>query len=139
MDSRNVVERLLSVYHEHGKILVAFDFDDTIYNTHNRQSSNYNMILELLQELKPYAKFMCFSCSETDRFPFIEQFCKNNNLRLDVGVNENLIDLEWSTRKPYYNIILDDRCGLRQTYEDLCTFLLHVSGENINRLINPRR
>jgi hypothetical protein len=133
MDSNNVVNRLIDVYEQHGEILVAVDFDDTIYNTHGR-NAQYSMVIELLQELKPYARFMCFTASRKSRFPFIKRYWEANNLRMDVEVNENLFDMAWESRKPYFNVILDDRCGLRQTYEDLCAFLKHVSGKDINRL-----
>lgn len=136
MNSKNVVDRLLSVYKQHGKILIAFDFDDSVYNTHNRPDGSYDMVHELLKELKPYAKFMCFTASWKERFPFIREFCEKNDLPLDVEVNENLVELGWESRKPYFNAILDDRCGLRQTYEDLCEFLKIVSGKDINRLSN---
>lgn len=134
MDSRNVVDRLLAVYKEHGKLLIAFDFDDSVFNTHNRTNASYDLVHELLRELRPYARFMCFTASWEERFPFIKQFCNDNGLPLDVGVNDDLETLGWKTRKPYFNAILDDRCGLRQTYEDLCEFLKIVSGKDINRL-----
>ena len=65
-----------------------------------------------------------FTGNEDNKLVSAIEYCKNNGYPPDY-VNENLI---MNTRKPYYNILLDDRAGLEYTY-NLCLDLLKIIRE----------
>ena len=109
-------KRLLEEYYKYGKLIVAFDYDNTIYDYH-RNSGDYSEVIELLKECARLGfKLILFTCEDD---PITLQ-CK-------VDLCENLlktgIDLKSSvfpeSDKPYYNILLDDRAGLEESYEIL--------------------
>lgn len=131
MLSETIVNRLLNIYFKHGLIIIAYDFDDTV--SPYRTTDSFEMVHELIRALKPYAKFLVFTASNESRFPYIEEYLRAHNLPYD-SINGDLVDLGWKSRKPYYNILLDDRSGLLQVYNELQEFLKIVSGKDTNKL-----
>lgn len=67
-----------------------------------------------------YLKLILFTGNEGEQLEIIKKDLNKRNIPFDL-INENPI---MKTRKPYYNILLDDRAGLKESY----TFL--------NKLIN---
>lgn len=56
-----------------------------------------------------------FTGNEGDKLVNIVEYCKNNGYE-PTFINENPI---MDTRKPYYNILLDDRAGLNDAYQTI--------------------
>lgn len=83
-NKENCKRRLLEEYYKYGKLTVAFDFDNTIYDYH-KNGGDYSEVIQLLQD-----------CSK-------------------LGFELIL----FTSKKPYYNILLDDRAGLEESYEIL--------------------
>lgn len=99
------VSRLLNEYEEHGKLYVAFDFDNTIFDYHNT-GGDFSGVISLLKE-----------CSK---------HCKHFGIAVDY-INENLEIM--NTRKPYYNILLDDRAGLECAFNQLSNVISLIKSE----------
>lgn len=68
MDQKRALGRLLIEYEKHGQLIVAFDFDDTVFNTHERPGWEYNQVIELLRKVQPYAHIICWSASVPERY-----------------------------------------------------------------------
>ena len=112
------VERLYSQYKKHGKIIIAYDFDDTIYG-HNK--NNCYDVISVLRCCKQsnIGIFICYTDSKEERYPFIKNFCKDMNIPLDK-INESFEDVNHiNCGKIYYDILLDDKAGLGQALETL--------------------
>jgi hypothetical protein len=107
--------RLRKDYLEHGSLFVAFDFDNTVFDYHN-QGINYDQIVELLRTCKALGfTLILFTGNEGLQLDVIKQDLQNRDIPYDL-INENPI---MKTRKPYYNILLDDRAGLLEAYQHL--------------------
>lgn len=108
-------ERLRKDYLEHGSLFVAFDYDNTVFDYHN-QGINYDKIIALLRECKSLGFTMIlFTGNEGDKLKVIKDDLTQRGIPYDL-INENPI---MPTRKPYYNILLDDRAGLAEAYQSL--------------------
>jgi FMN phosphatase YigB (HAD superfamily) len=116
----NVVSRILREWLEHGKLVVAYDFDGTVYDYHN-QGHTFHQVTELLHECKELgAYFIVFTAAGPDRYDSIKEYLNRKEIPFDA-INENMPGLPFGNEgnKIYYNVLLDDRAGLRSAYEDL--------------------
>lgn len=108
-------QRLREDYLEHGSLFVAFDYDNTVFDYHNL-GINYDQIVELLRDCKALGFTMIlFTGNEDEKLDIIIEDLKSRKIPFDL-INENPL---MKTRKPYYNILLDDRAGLFEAYTNL--------------------
>lgn len=112
--------RLKEEYQKYGKLIFAVDFDDTILG-YNGQRIN-EKIASLLKRWKPYAEIIIWSCRREDEYDFILRTCAEAGFIPDK-INESSGIIDFGTRKIYANVILDDRAGLKQVYNDLYTLI----------------
>lgn len=111
----NFYERLRKDYMEHGSLFVAFDYDNTVFDYHN-QGINYDKIIDLLRTCNSLGfTLILFTGNEEAKLEIIKKDLKNRDIPYDL-INENPL---MKTRKPYYNILLDDRAGLYEAYKNL--------------------
>lgn len=122
MDQERALGRLLIEYEKHGQLIVAFDFDDTVFNTHERPGWEYNQVIELLRKVQPYAYIICWSASVPERYESMWQYFRENNIPCQA-INEDAPWIVSHGRKIYANIYLDDRAGLESAYSLLSLFL----------------
>jgi hypothetical protein len=111
-------ERLIKEWLEHGKIVLAVDFDDTIYGWGFKDFKSNVMFSKTIQIIKMAQKLGCYvsiwSACAPDRYDEIRNYAKFNQFVID-SINENPIPLPYgNNRKMYYNHLLDDRAGLEQ-------------------------
>ena len=108
-------QRLKNDYLLHGSLFVAFDYDNTVFDYH-KQGIHYDKIVDLLKTCKSLGfTLILFTGNEGRALEYIKRDLKERNIPYDL-INENPI---MNTRKPYYNILLDDRAGLRESYNML--------------------
>lgn len=108
-------ERLRKDYLEHGSLFVAFDYDNTVFDYHN-QGIEYDKVIDLLRTCKSLGfTLILFTGNEGAQLEVLEKDLKNRDIPYDL-INENPL---MKTRKPYYNILLDDRAGLYEAYKNL--------------------
>ncbi len=126
---KKYIERLLTEWEQHSKIIIAVDFDDTIFNWKMNDYETYSRVIKLLQKCKETGAYIViFTCSNKDRHGEIEKFCNVNNLKID-GINQNPIDLPYGNEgKIYANIFLDDRAGLDEALDILEKTMYIVRG-----------
>ena len=51
LNENNITERLIEEWKKYGEIVIAFDFDNTVYDYHKKGHS-YNQVINLLRECK---------------------------------------------------------------------------------------
>ena len=118
MNENNVVTRLVEEWKEHSKLIIAYDFDSTVFD-YNTKGYKYDDVIELLQECNGLgAYYVCFTSCNEDRYKFIKDFLQENMIPCDK-INENIDIIPFTGRKIYYNILLDDRSGLKSAYDCL--------------------
>jgi len=111
------IKRLLMEWVNHDKLIIAFDYDNTVFDYHNNGLS-FEYIVELLQKCdKIGATFIVYSCSPESRHSEIHNYLDSIGLRADY-INKPHIELSdgTGTGKIFFNILLDDRAGLRSAY-----------------------
>ena len=113
----NSYQRLKHEYVYYGRLIIAYDVDSTVFDYHNTGTS-YEMVKSILRKFRGHAYFIVFTSSEPDRYDEIKQILDSKDLPYD-SINEDCPDIPFTGRKVYYNILLDDRAGLWQTYCEL--------------------
>ena len=131
-DTEEAVNRLVRDFYKHNNIIIAIDFDSVLFDFKGRgySSSVRNLMyklatLSIKREPPPQDKrftTILFTAREGNELREAEEFCKYHRIRIDY-VNESPEIIPFKTRKPFYNILLDDKAGLGQAYEVLTKFL----------------
>ena len=123
LNTENFLNRLNEYYEKYGQIIVAYDFDDTIYDC-RKFGRDYSEIIELIQRLKDFAYLIVFTARPENEYGLVKAFLEKNNIPYN-SINEDApqIPLERRCRKVYYHILLDDKAGLLMPYETLLEFL----------------
>jgi len=113
-DTNKCVERLFEEWKKHPKLIIACDFDDTVFDCH-RKGHNFDKVFDLLKECKQLEFYVViFTAGKIERYPFITQYMEDHGVKID-GINQNPIPLPYGNNvKIYANIFLDDRAGLFQ-------------------------
>lgn len=116
LNPSNSSARLIEEYQKYGSIVIAYDFDDTVYDFH-KKGRIYTKVIKLLIDLKSINCFLiCWTGQEdTD---FVKSYLTENNIPFDT-INENPPFYKSNNRKVYANAYLDDRAGLNQVYNEL--------------------
>lgn len=108
--------RLKEEYEKYGSLVIAFDFDDTVYDFH-KKGRLYPKVIQLLKDLSSIGcHLICWTGNEDKEF--ISNYLISNNIPFN-DINENAIFTGSKSRKIYANAYLDDRAGLIQVYEEL--------------------
>lgn len=114
-------QRLKMEFEKYGKLIIAVDFDDTIFNTHENEGWVYTGVIETLVRWQSHATIICWTASLPERYDFIKGVFKAVGVRLD-GINTNAPGIEDRGPKIYANIYLDDRTfGLNEALDALNT------------------
>ena len=119
-----VKKRWKTELEKYGKLIIAFDFDYTVHNYREEDNFAYDVVMQLLRDWRPYAHFVVFTASPEERYPYIKNYLKENNIPYDK-INEDILERNY-TRKIYYNVFLDDRAGLGETVEILTEILEEI-------------
>lgn len=127
-NEQRCMTRLLDDFLKHGNLVIAFDFDNTIYDYHEI-GCTFNDVICLLKECSELGFTMVlFTANEgKEKLDFCKEYCLKNGIRVDY-INESPI---MKTRKPYYNILLDDRAGLESAYKTLKAVVSNIKSEYI--------
>jgi hypothetical protein len=114
-------KRLLEEYKTYGNLIIAFDFDNTVFD-YKGLGDDYSDIIQLLK-----------TCKDKNMTLVLFTVCTNPNelqkkidYLYECGIKPDYINtspiFEGST-KPYYNLLLDDRAGLEEAVQ-LLQFIL---------------
>ena len=119
-DTTKCIDRLYKQYLSTPRLIIAVDFDLTIFDFHN-EGYEFPKIISLLKRCNNHNFYIViFTSSKKDRYNFIEEYCKKINIKID-GINKNIVETPYSEEgsKIFFNLFLDDRSGLQQAYEIL--------------------
>ena len=126
------IERLYTEWKQHGKIIIAVDYDDTIspWRMHREEDILALRIVEDLKMAKHAGAFIvCFTACNEDRYDEIKNRFKFLGIELDT-INHNPVDLPYGNQnKIYANLFLDDRAGLNEALEILEAAMYRIIGE----------
>lgn len=106
--------RLCQELDTHKKLVIGFDFDNTIFDVHNK-GGDYSQVISVLQRCKELDWTLCLYTAELreDWLKWKVDYCKHFGIEPDY-VNES--PLIKGTKKPFFNLLLDDRAGLEEAY-----------------------
>lgn len=120
--------RLLADWKKYGTITVGFDFDQTVAPFHNH-AATFEMVIKLLHELDEIgATLVCWTANPDHEY--VEKYLKSKGIN-HVGINIDVINLGWQSRKPFYSALLDDRSGLDSVYRDLALLVWYVKEQKL--------
>ena len=120
LNQKVVLDRLIQQHDEHGKLIIAFDFDSTVYDYYG-DGSTFPKLLTVLREVKRRGwPLMIFTCRTGKALDEAVEYCKNLKIEPDL-INKSTINPR--ADKPYYNLLLDDRAGLYSAYLTLVNLL----------------
>lgn len=118
LSEENCINRLIEDYVKHGSLAIAYDYDNTVFDYHNKWYTFEN-IVALLREAKDIlgnSYFSVFTANEDHNG--IRKYLREENIPMD-GINQSPPFREWKSEKPYYNLLLDDRAWLPSAYRQL--------------------
>lgn len=110
-------KRLFDAYEEHDRLIIAYDLDDTVRPYKSKSCEDVKTLIKRAKRiLKPY--FIVFTAN-----PHKEKniaFLEAEGLPYDA-INENaeFIGRYGDGLKVYYNLLLDDKAGLKEAYDAL--------------------
>lgn len=121
--------RLIREYDEHNSIVVAFDFDDTVYDYHNK-GFTYPRVIDALRRAKAVGCYLiCWTGQQNVNL--VGSYLIDNEIPFDV-INDNppfaKVNL-LTPRKVYANIYLDDRAGLALALLHLLAVVEHAENK----------
>src|SRR5688572_4690263 len=92
------ISRLYEEWKKYGKIIIAVDFDDTVYpwgfKTEEDQQE-FKKVVDILNIARDTGAYITiWSACDKNRFEEIRNYCKSKNLKID-SINENPIDLPY--------------------------------------------
>lgn len=128
LNTENSSNRLLDEYNKYGTLVVAFDFDDTVYDFH-KKGFVYHDVINLLKELNKINCYLICWTGQED-IPFVKSYLIENSIPFHA-INENPPFHKSTSRKVYANAYLDDRAGLKQVYDDLSYLVQTTKAKNI--------
>lgn len=119
---RNIyIDRLAKEWHQHSRIVLSIDYDNTIfpYETLDNQE-DMNRAIKIIKEAQQVGTYnVIFTASNKDRHPEILEYCKSIGIRVD-SINTNPIGLPYGNEgKIYYNINICDRSGMLEALDTL--------------------
>lgn len=129
MNNENCVERLIAEWRKHPRLIVALDYDDTVFDWRS-VGSDHKVVLDLIRECQKLNFYIVmWTASDPARFPFIQEFMRNAGIDVS-SINENPIELPFGNHKKiYYNILLDDRAGLSASVKILQRVINRIKEE----------
>lgn len=127
LNPENSKNRLIEEYKNYGSLVVAFDFDDTVYDFH-KKGRIYNDVIVLLKKLKTINCYLICWTGQED-LEFVSNYLKANEIPFD-SINENPPFHKLKSKKVYANVYLDDRAGLYQVYNELLKIVEYADRNN---------
>jgi len=121
MNNKKYIDRLYNEWLTHKKIVVAVDYDSTVFPWHTiSNQEDMDRVISVVKKAHEIGAYVVINtCSNHERYSEITKYCESIGLPLD-GINTNPIELPYGkSGKIYANIYLDDRAGLLEALDIL--------------------
>lgn len=131
MFDHRIVDRLIKQYNSTPRLIIAVDFDDTVFDFHN-QGHEYAFVISLIKRCQAVGFYIVmFTASREERFSLIEAHMMGLGIKVDA-INKNPVPgLDYGNNsKMFYNVLLDDRAGLGQAYRTLDNLVSQIEEYN---------
>lgn len=126
-----LLSKLITAYSKHNSLIVGVDFDDTIF-PFSKSEENVercrrvvNLLLSLKQEMGVDLVLCLYSVADAQSLVYKEHIMDLYGLKPQY-INEGPIDSHWGSKKPFFNILLDDKTGLNDSMKTLEAFKEYV-------------
>lgn len=129
-------ERLIKEWRQHGKIIIAVDYDSTIsYWPTIENQEDILRVIDLLQLAYATGAYIVINTAcKADRYEDIQRHCEEIKIPVN-GINAPPIKTEYgNSTKLYANIFLDDRAGLNEALNMLENAMYAVRGDKAKDL-----
>lgn len=113
-----VVKKLLDQYHKHGRLIIAYDFDDTVSPLYEPDEF-LNEVRTLIRKAAHQGHY-CYCYTANTDFVKVSSFLQAQMLPTNPIPKGN-------GDKAFFNILLDDKAGLEYTYNVLFEVLALIS------------
>jgi predicted mannosyl-3-phosphoglycerate phosphatase (HAD superfamily) len=139
MDALDVDYDLIleQAYIDHSQIIIAFDFDNTVFDYHN-VGLDCSKIINILKECHDYEfPLICFTSNSGDKIHFIKGFLNAIGItKVLINDQHNFISSYIDSpithfTKPYANIYLDDKSGLKDSYNRLNKLITKIKNKQL--------
>jgi len=131
------IERLVEEWILHKNIIIAVDYDDTIYPWKYATPKDCDEVIDALKSAQVTGAYIViFTACREDRYNEIKEYCKSKGLEIN-SINQNPIELPYGNQnKIYANIFIDDRAGLEKSLDILnrANFIIRGKKEVENAL-----
>ena len=127
-----LLERLIKQYKTQDRLVIAYDFDDTISPYWCSDCSDVQSVLRMCRNTLD-AYFICYTSN--DNMEKVKNFIKKYDIPCDA-INEDAPFAPVKGGKIFYNVFLDDKAGLGETVSTLKQLLSLVKNEYIKKEIN---
>ena len=114
---------LMKVYEEHKQIIVGVDFDDTVFPLNEEFSDRCYEVRNLLRALKNGGKIVIclWTIANEQEMKYKVEIMKLWGIQPNY-INESPVEFGVGVKKPYFNLLLDDKAGLLYTKDLLEQF-----------------
>lgn len=119
------IQRLIDEYERHGTLIIAFDYDNTVYDYYKKDYKFFDVIHALREAKRLGCILTVFTSCNEDRMPEIKEYLAKEKIPYDY-INDTPEYIPFKGRKVYYNLLLDDRAGLSAAFEQLQSVLAHI-------------
>lgn len=122
--------RLVEQYQKMDRLIIAYDFDDTVSPYYSRDCC---FAASAIRKAREYlnAYLIVYTCNQDEEK--IKKYLDKNNIPYDA-INENAPFIHFNKKgKLYYNLLLDDKAGLHQAISDLESLVYGVMNGTITK------
>lgn len=124
-----LLQRLISQYQKQDKLIVAYDFDDTVSPY---WCANCTQVQSILRRLRDNIDTYFIVYTSNNDYDKIKKFLTANDIPFD-SINENAPFAPTKEGKLFYNVFLDDKAGLGEVVNTLDQFLYLVQNGYIQK------
>lgn len=116
LNEENCYQRLKEEYEKYGKLIVAVDHDNTVYDFHQK-GLEFNDVIELVKDCNKL-NFDVVVFTANKNHESIKWYWYSKGIKFK-GININVLPQFEGSGKIFYSILLDDRAGLGESYRIL--------------------
>ena len=124
-----LLERLVHQYKKQDKLIVAYDFDDTVRPMY---CSDCTRVQSLLRQLKNIANAYFIVFTSNENIDDIKKYLDKYEIPYDA-INENAPFISLNKGKIFYNVLLDDKAGLGETVNTLEQLVYLITNKYVQK------